>query len=153
MARRKRGGHYPSGMSSAPGGTATGTRPPSDAPLAVTVLAYLALLLLGAAQGLLGTFHYSQGPAPLTSVLFDLAILATCVLGSHGMRTALGGVLPAIGWFAVTLLLSSGSAGGSILITATTAGEWFLFGGAVTTAAGAVYAFAKWSRPSRDRRR
>ncbi|HXB47681.1 MAG TPA: DUF6113 family protein [Streptosporangiaceae bacterium] len=121
-------------------------------PRGVTVAAYVALCLLGAFVGLIGAFQYSQGPAPLAAVLFDLAILAICVLGSVGMRTSLGGVLPAAGWFAVTLLLSSGSPGGSVLITDTTAGKWFLFGGAVCAAAGGVYAFAAWSKPSRDHR-
>jgi len=119
----------------------------------VTAGAYLALFVLGLLQGLIGTFQYSRGPAPLASILFDLLILVTCVLGSRGMRTALGGVLPAAGWFAVTLLLSAGSQGGSIFITNSTAGKWFLFGGAVCAAAGAVYAFARWSQSSRDRRK
>ena len=118
----------------------------------VAVAAYVALFLLGAAIGLLGTFWYGAGPAPLAAILFDLAILATCVLGSTGMRSALGGVLPAAGWLAVTLVLNSSSAGGSILVTDTGAGKWFLFGGAVCAAAGGVYAFAVWSRPSREHR-
>ncbi len=115
----------------------------------VTVAAYVALFVLGLVQGLIGTFQYSRGPAPLASICFDLAILATCVLGSQGMRTALGGVLPAAGWLLVTVVLSSAPAGGSILVTATMAGEWFLFGGALSAVAGAVYAFARWSRPRR----
>lgn len=119
---------------------------------AVVVGAYLALFLLGLLLGLIGSFQYSRGPVPLAAILFDAAILVTCVLGSWGMRTALGGVLPAAGWFLVTLTLSSVPAGGSVVITDTSAGKWFLFGGAVCAAAGAVYAFAKWSRPSRDRR-
>ena len=133
------------------GGDAQGGRAPHES-RGVTVAAYLALFLLGAALGLIGTFHYSQGPAPLAAILFDLAILATCVLGSTGMRSALGGALPAAGWFVVTLVLSTSSAGGSILVTDTPAGKWFLFGGAVCAAAGGVYAFAVWSRPSRDHR-
>jgi hypothetical protein len=119
---------------------------------AVIVGAYLALFLLGLLQGLIGTFQYSRGPAPLAAILFDLGILATCVLGSWGMRTALGGVLPAAGWFVVTLLLSSVSAGGSVLVTDTSAGRWFLFGGTVCAAAGAVWSFAVWSRVGRDHR-
>jgi hypothetical protein len=118
----------------------------------VAVAAYVALLLLGAAIGLVGTFWYGQGPAPLVAILFDLAILAVCVLGSTGMRSALGGVLPTAGWFAVTLVLNGSSAGGSVLVTDTSAGKWFLFGGAVCAAAGFVYAFAVWSRPSREHR-
>lgn len=139
-------------MNSTRGTPATGPAPAPREPTGVTPGAYLALFLLGAVQGLIGTFQYSRGPAPLAAILFDLVILATCVLGSWGMRTALGGVLPAAGWVLVTLVLSSVSAGGSILITATLAGEWFLFGGAVSAVAGAVYAFARWSRASQDRR-
>jgi hypothetical protein len=131
--------------------SSTGSRP-AGPPQGVTVAGYVALCLLGALLGLIGTFQYSQGPAPLAAILFDLAILAACVLGSIGMRSALGGVLPAAGWFVVTLILSSGSAGGSVLVTDTSAGKWFLFGGAVCAAAGGVYAFAVWSKPSRDHR-
>jgi len=112
----------------------------------------VALFLLGALIGLIGTFQYGAAPAPLVAILLDLAILATCVVGSAGMRSALGGVLPAAGWILVTLVLSTNSAGGSILVTDTAAGKWFLFGGAVCAAAGAVYAFAVWSRPSREHR-
>lgn len=139
-------------MNSTQGTPRRDTRPPIGNGRGVTVAAYVVLFVLGAVQGLIGTFHYSHGPAPLAAIGFDIAILATCVLGSSGMRTALGGVLPAVGWLLVTLVLSSVSAGGSILVTASLAGEWFLFGGAVAAAAGAVYAFARWSRPGRKRR-
>lgn len=131
----------------------TGSRPPSGADhRAVTALGYIALCLFGMVQGLVGTFWYSGGPGVLLAVLFDGAILATCMLGAWGMRTALGGVLPAVGWFVVTLVLSSNSAGGSVLVTDTAAGKWFLFGGSLSAAAGAVYAFARWSRSSREHR-
>jgi len=126
-----------------------GQRPPRGDGQGVAVTAYVALFVLGMVQGLIGTFQYSRGPAPLAAILFDLAILATCVLGSWGMRTALGGVLPAAGWLLVTLVLSSAPAGGSVIVTATTAGEWFLFGGALSAVAGAVFAFARWGRPRR----
>jgi hypothetical protein len=119
---------------------------------AVTAAAYIALLLVGGLLGLIGAFQFSRGPAPLVAILFDLAILVCCVLGARGMRTALGGVLPAVGWFIVTVLLTSTSAGGSVIVTATSAGMWFLYGGAVSAAAGAVYAFARWSRSRRQRR-
>jgi hypothetical protein len=62
-------------------------------------------------------------------------------------RTA-GGLAPAVGWFLTAFLLASGTSGGSVVITASTAGTWFLFGGVVTTAAGLVAGFA-WSRPRR----
>lgn len=119
--------------------------------LGVTVTAYGALFVLGMVQGLIGTFQYSRGPAPLAAILFDLGILVTCVLGAWGMRTSLGGVLPAAGWLLVTLVLSSAPAGGSVIVTATTAGEWFLFGGAIAAVGGAVFAFARWGRSGRRR--
>src|SRR5215469_10736904 len=131
-----------------------GTQAPGQPPvrgdgLGVTVTAYVVLIAAGMVQGLIGTFQYSQGPAPLTSILFDLGILATCVLAAWGMQTALGGVLPAAGWLLVTLVLSSAPAGGSVIVTATPAGEWFLFGGAVAAVVGAVIAFARWGRQRR----
>jgi hypothetical protein len=119
---------------------------------AVTAAAYFALLLVGGLLGLIGAFQFSRGPAPLAAILFDAAILVCCVLGARGMRTALGGVLPAAGWFIVTVLLTSTAPGGSVIVTATSAGMWFLYGGAACAAAGAVYAFARWSRPRRGRR-
>jgi drug/metabolite transporter (DMT)-like permease len=148
------GGGYASGQGPGGGDRGNGdrSRPARQTPRGVTVAGYLALCLLGALLGLIGTFQYSQGPAPLAAILFDLAILVTCVLGSIGMRSALGGVLPAAGWFVVTMILSSSSAGGTVLVTDTTAGKWFLFGGAVCAAAGGVYAFAAWSKPSREHR-
>jgi hypothetical protein len=114
---------------------------------AVTVAAYVVLFVLGAVQGLIGTFQYSRGPGPVVAILFDLAILVTCVLGSWGMRSAAGAVLPAAGWLIVTLVLSSVSNDGSVLVADTTAGKWFLFGGALCAAGGAVIGFARWSRP------
>ena len=125
-------------------------QPPSrDDGLGVAVIAYAVLFVLGMVQGLIGTFQYSRGPAPLAAILFDLGILATCVLASWGMRTALGGVLPAAGWLLVTLVLSSAPVGGSVIVTATPAGEWFLFGGAVAAVGGAIFAFARWGRQRR----
>jgi hypothetical protein len=134
-------------VSSTRGTPAPSQRPPRGDGQGVAVTAYVALFVLGMLQGLIGAFQYSRGPAPLAAILFDLAILVTCVLGSWGMRTALGGVLPAAGWLVVTLVLSSAPAGGSVIVTASSAGEWFLFGGALSAVAGAVLAFARWGKP------
>jgi hypothetical protein len=130
-----------------------GPRPPflGDGP-AVKAGAYLALFGVGCLEALLGTFHYSDGPTPLLAVGFALAILVTCVLGALGMRTAAGGVLPAAGWYIVSLVLGTSGAGGSVLVADTTAGKWFLFGGAGCAAAGAIVAFAGWSRAGVARR-
>ena len=126
--------------------------PAGDGPV-VRVMAYLLLFVLGALQALIGTFQFSRGPAwSLVAVCFALAILVTCVLGAWGMHAAAGGVLPAAGWFVVSVLLGTSSSGGSVLVTNTPQGKWFLFGGAVCAAAGAIISFAKWTGP-RSRRR
>ena len=106
----------------------------------LTVTTYVMLVLFGMAQALLGTFFYGSGPAPLASIGFDVAILATCLLGAWGLGRVLGAVAPAVGWFIVAFILASGTAGGSVLITASSAGEWFLFGGAAGATAGLIAA-------------
>jgi Family of unknown function (DUF6113) len=118
---------------------------------AVKAAAYVALFLLGAIQAVIGTFHFSQGPGSLAAICFGLAILATCLLGARGMRSAAGGLLPAAGWLIVSVVLGSSNAGGSVLVTNTTPGKWFLFGGAVCAAGGAVLAFAQWGPRRRGR--
>src|ERR1022692_2088492 len=118
----------------------------SGADLAVTTVAYLTLVLLGAAQALVGAFFYSSGPAPLAAVGFDLAIAASCLLGGWGMRRPAGALAPAAAWFLTAFALASGTHDGSVLITATTAGTWFLFGGAASVAAGLIAAVSLWSR-------
>lgn len=128
--------------------------PESSSPHAVgralTALTYLALLAFGMAQGMLGTFFHDSGPAPLASIGFDLAIFATCLLGGWGTQRPTGGLAPAAGWFVVVFVLATAStSGGSVLIAASLAGEWFLFGGAVSAMAGLVVAYTVWSRPGR----
>ncbi len=113
--------------------------------------AYLALFLLGAVEALIGTFQFSRGPGSLVAICFAAGILATCLLGSWGMRAAAGGVLPAVGWLAVSILLGTTTSGGSVLVTDTAQGKWFLFGGTVCAAGGAVAAFAWWGRARRAR--
>ena len=110
------------------------------------IAAYVALFVLGALQALIGVFQYSRGPGPLVAIGFDLAILATCLLGAWGMRSAGGGLMPGAGWFLTALLLSTGTQGGSVLITDSTVGKWFLFGGAGCAAVGCLLSFVFWSR-------
>jgi hypothetical protein len=110
------------------------------------VSAYVVLFLLGVAEALIGCFQYSRGPVPLAAVCFALGILVTCLLAGWGMRTALGGLMPGAGWLATSFALATGTQGGSVLITNTTAGEWFLFGGAACAAGGALAAYLGWSK-------
>jgi hypothetical protein len=117
---------------------------------AIAIGAYLALFLFGIAQAMLGAFFYGSGPVPLAAIGFDVAVFGTCLLGGWGMRRAAGALAPACGWFVAAFVLASGTPGGSVLITATTAGTWFLFGGAASAAAGLVTVFLVWSGPRRS---
>jgi hypothetical protein len=111
------------------------------------VAAYVALFVLGVMEGLIGCFQFghSLGRVPVASLAFGALILATSLLGGAGMGTALGGVLPAIGWMAASFLLTLPTAAGSVIVTSTTAGEWYLYGGAACAAAGVVASFL-WLR-------
>jgi len=119
----------------------------ADRPL--TVITYVMLVLFGMAQAVLGTFFYGSGPAPLASLGFDVAIFATCVGAAWGMRRPAGALAPAAGWFAVVFVLASGTSSGSVLVTASVAGEWFLFGGAVSIIIGLIVGYVLWSRSGR----
>jgi hypothetical protein len=113
---------------------------------ALTAVGYVVLFVLGALQGLIGSFQYSQSPAPLIAIILDVAIFLTCLLCGWGMRTFAGGVLPAVGWFLASFIMSMGNAQGSVIITNTTAGQWYLYGGALAAAAGSVIVFVRWAR-------
>jgi hypothetical protein len=115
--------------------------------------AYAALFVLGVLEGLIGCFHFghSLGGVPAASLVFCALILATSVAGAAGMGTAMGGVLPAIGWLAVSFVLTLPTAAGSVIVTNTTAGEWYLYGGAACAAAGVVASFRQRWRPGASR--
>jgi hypothetical protein len=129
--------------------SAPGQRSPSaehDGPL-VVVGGYCMLLLFGALLGLIGCFQYSRalGSFPVGAVAFAVAIGVTCVLGAWGMHRPLGGLMPAVGWFITSFVLAMGTPGGSVVITNTSAGKWYLFGGSACAAAGVVIGFVVWS--------
>ncbi len=76
------------------GGSGGGWPPGRGNDVALTTVTYVALVLFGMTQAALGTFFYSTGPGPLVSILFDLAILATCLLGGWGLGRPSGGLAP-----------------------------------------------------------
>jgi len=121
----------------------------SQATRQLTVLAacYVMLFLLGVAEGVVGSFHYSGGigPIPGAALGFGALLLVTCLLAAWGMYRPVAGLMPAVGWFAASFVLAMRTPGGSIVITNTTAGKWFLFGGAACAAAGVVGSFTIWS--------
>jgi hypothetical protein len=127
-------------------GTVEGRQETGRGQRSTTAAAYLLLFVLGAVQGLIGSFQYSQAPAPLVAILLDLVILATCLFCGWGTRAFAGGLVPAVGWIVASFIMSMGNAQGSIIITNTTSGMWYLYGGALAAAVGASAAFVFWTR-------
>jgi hypothetical protein len=114
--------------------------------------AYAALFVLGAAEGLLGCFQYSHtvGSVPAAALVFCVLIFLTCLLGGRGMSSPLGAIVPALGWFLASLVLTMPTASGSVIVANTSAGKWYLYGGAVSAALAVVLTFL--GRPGRTRR-
>jgi hypothetical protein len=106
----------------------------------VTVGAYAVLLLLGAVEGMIGSFQYSLVP-PAAAIAFCAAILVTCLLAAWGMRSITGAFVPAVGWIVTTFVLSMPVSNGSVIIASTSAGKWYLYGGTVSVIAAMVIAF------------
>jgi hypothetical protein len=111
----------------------------------VTGGAYALLFLFGLAQGLIGSFQFSWGIGhlPLGALGFCAAILATCLLGDAAMGSAAGALLPAIGWFLASLVLTIPTPQGSVIVTNTAAGELYLYGGSAAAAAGVIIALMR----------
>ena len=111
---------------------------------------YAVLFLFGAVQGLIGSFQYSRaaGSVPVAALVSCAVILATCVLAAWATRSVSGAVLPGIGWILTSFVLSMPVSNGSVIITSTKAGEWYLYGGTLSVAAAVVASFvgvARWA--------
>ena len=114
--------------------------------------AYAALFLAGAVQGLIGSFQYSR-LVPFGAIGFCAALLATCLLGAWAMRSITGALWPAIGWIVASFVLSMPAASGSVIITNTAAGKWYLYGGTVSSLAGIALSLGPWIRGAAARPR
>jgi hypothetical protein len=114
---------------------------PGGGSRSLTVVGYVMLFVLGAFQGLIGSFQYDQAPAPLIAVILAVVIFVTCAACGWGIGTFGAGLMPAIGWIFASFIIAMPRPNGSVVITATAAGEWYLYGGALACAAGCVTAF------------
>jgi hypothetical protein len=108
---------------------------------------YGMLLVFGLLLGMIGSFQYSLalGSFPVAAASFALGIGVVCVAAGWGMRRPLGGLMPAVGWFVASFVMAMSTPGGSVVITNTAAGKWFLFGGSICAVVGVVVCFALWS--------
>ena len=106
------------------------------------VAVYGMLFVLGAVQGVIGSFQYSRmaGPVPVAALVCCAVLLATCLLGAWAMRSVSGALAPAAGWILAAFLMSMPVSNGSVIITNTAGGRWYLYGGTVTAVAGALLA-------------
>jgi hypothetical protein len=114
---------------------------------------YGVLFLLGVVEGTIGSFQYGRllaGSVPFAAGAFCVAILLTCLFGGWGMRSVAGALMPAIGWILASFVLSMPVASGSVVITNTTPGKWYLYGGTVAVLVGVALSFGLSLRaPSR----
>jgi hypothetical protein len=102
-------------------GSRSGTREPvAHRDAFVTGGAYGLLLILGAVEGLIGSFQYSAWTT--------------------------GAIVPAVGWIVASFVLDSPSHQGSVIVAAVPSGEWYLYGGSVAALLAIVAAFALWVR-------
>jgi len=108
---------------------------------------YVALFLLGAVEGMIGSFQYSRtaGSVPAAALVSCAVILATCLLAAWGTRSVSGALVPGIGWILASFVLSMPVANGSVIITNTTPGTWYLYGGTVSVMLGVVLSLG-WMR-------
>ena len=118
----------------------------------LTGAAYAALFLAGAVEGLIGSFQYNRN-APLGAIVFCVVLLATCLLGAWAMRSVSGALWPAIGWIVTSFVLSMPAASGSVIITNSNAGKWYLYGGTVCALSGVGLSFGVWARRAGTRPR
>jgi hypothetical protein len=114
--------------------------------------AYALLLLLGLAEGLVGSFQYSRGVfggVPVGAIAFIVAILVSCALAGWAMQGVAGALLPAIGWIVASFVLAMPDSGGSVIIANTSPGEWYLYGGSICALAGVGSVFFTTARRAR----
>jgi hypothetical protein len=116
----------------------------------LTAAAYTALFLAGAVEGLIGSFQYSR-LVPVAAIGFCVLLLATCLLGGWAMRSVSGALWPAVGWLVASFVLSMPVSSGSVIITNSAAGKWYLYGGTVSALGGIVLSFGAQSFGGRFR--
>jgi hypothetical protein len=118
----------------------------------LTGAAYAALFLLGAVEGLIGSFQYSRA-APAGAIGFGVLLLATGLFGGWAMRSISGALAPGVGWILASFVLSMPVSGGSVIIANTAAGKWYLYGGTAAAVAAVLVLFVASVHGTGARRR
>ncbi len=109
---------------------------------------YGVLFLLGLVEGMIGSFQYARtaGSVPVAALVCCAVILATCLPGAWAMHSVTGAILPGMGWVIASFVLSMPVSNGSVIITNTTPGKWYLYGGTLSVAVAVVLSFARLGR-------
>jgi|SRR5271165_825757 len=109
---------------------------------------YGVLFLLGLVEGMIGSFQYARtaGSVPVAALVCCAVILATCLLGAWAMHSVTGAILPGMGWVIASFVLSMPVSNGSVIITNTTPGKLYLYGGTLSVAVAVVLSFARLGR-------
>jgi hypothetical protein len=102
--------------------------------------AYAALGVLGLLFGVLGSFAHGWlvGAVPVAAIVLTAVNFAAVRLAAWAMRSPLGGVVFAVPWGLVVLLMSIKRSEGDLVVPGTAAGYVFILGGVI----GAVIAAA-----------
>jgi hypothetical protein len=129
----------------------TGERGTRSTVSLVSVGVYGVLFLLGVVEGMIGSFQYARtaGSVPVAALVCCAVILATCLLAAWAMRSVSGAILPGMGWIIASFVLSMPASNGSVIITNTTPGKWYLYGGTLSVAVGVVLSFVLLARETR----
>jgi hypothetical protein len=116
--------------------------------LLVTGGVYVALFVLGVVEGAIGSFQYSRtaGGVPLAALAFCVVILITCLLAGWSLGSVSGALVPAAGWILTSFVLSMPVSNGSVVISGTAPGEWYLYGGTVSVTVAVILSFGGWIR-------
>ena len=109
----------------------------------VTGAIYIVLFLLGGFQGLIRSFQYSHvvGSVPVVALACCAVLLATCLLAAWAMRSVSGALVLAVGWLIASFLMAMPVPSGSLVITGTSPGEWYLYGGTISALLGVGLSF------------
>lgn len=122
--------------------------PPEPAPESAILvgLAYGLFAVLGVLLGLIGSFEFSWqlGGVPVAAIFLSLVNLAAFRAAGWAMERKLGAVVPAVVWMIILVVLSSRRPEGDLVVTGTTPGYVYMFGGAVAALAAII-----WTRSAR----
>jgi hypothetical protein len=119
---------------------------PAPEPAFLIGLAYGVLAVLGVVLGVIGSFEFSWelGSVPVAAILLSVVNLAVFRAAGWAMESKLGAVVPAVLWMIILVVLSSRRPEGDLVVTGTTPGYVYMFGGAVAALAAII-----WTRSAR----